>query len=128
KHLERAVTEKRRGLGTLAGHEAAGVFRTDELTSRERWAVVAEASKEVGPALFFSLLIITVSFFPVFALEAQEGRLFKPLAWTKTLSMAAASLLAVTLVPVLLGYFVRGRLHAESHNPVSRFFIRLYRP
>src|SRR5690606_10361851 len=105
KHLERAVAEKRRRGGVRAG-EVLGGYRTDELTARERWAVVAEASREVGPALFFSLLIITVSFFPVFALGAQEGRLFKPLAWTKTLSMAAASLLAVTLVPVLLGFFV----------------------
>ncbi|HEX6068431.1 MAG TPA: efflux RND transporter permease subunit, partial [Longimicrobiaceae bacterium] len=128
KHLERAVAEKRRRLGTLAAGEEVGRYRTDELTAAERWGVVGEASREVGPALFFSLLIITVSFFPVFALGAQEGRLFKPLAWTKTLSMASASLLAVTLVPVLLGYFVRGRLHAESHNPVSRLFIRLYRP
>jgi Cu(I)/Ag(I) efflux system membrane protein CusA/SilA len=128
KHLERAVAEKRRRLGTLGADETVARYRTDELTAAERWAVVAEASREVGPALFFSLLIITVSFFPVFALGAQEGRLFKPLAWTKTLSMASASLLAVTLVPVLLGYFVRGRLHAESHNPVSRLYIRLYRP
>ncbi len=128
KHIERAVAEKRRSLGALADGESIAAFRTDELTARERWAVVTAASKEVGPALFFSLLIITVSFLPIFALEAQEGRLFRPLAWTKTLSMAAASLLAITLVPVLLGYLVRGRLRAESHNPVSRFFIRLYRP
>jgi copper/silver efflux system protein len=128
KHLERAVAEKRRRLSGIAPGEPIRSYRTDELSGRERWEVVGEAAKEVGPALFFSLLIITVSFFPVFSLEAQEGRLFKPLAWTKTLSMAAASLLAITLVPVLLGLFVRGRLQAERSNPVSKFFIRLYRP
>ncbi|MEX0911804.1 MAG: efflux RND transporter permease subunit, partial [Gemmatimonadota bacterium] len=82
----------------------------------------------VGPALFTSLLIITLSFLPVFALEAQEGRLFKPLAWTKTLSMAAAALLSITLVPVLMGLFIRGGVRAEAKNPVNRFLIRIYRP
>ncbi len=90
-------------------------------------AIIA-ACKEVGPALFFSLLIITVSFLPVFTLEAQEGRLFAPLAWTKTLSMAAAALLSVTLVPVLMLLFIRGRIRPESENPVNRFLIRIYRP
>ena len=99
-----------------------------EGTQRSRWDLVIESSKEVGPALFVSLLIITVSFIPVFALEAQEGRLFKPLAWTKTLSMAAASLLSVTLVPVMMGLFIRGRVKPESANPVNRFLIRVYRP
>ena len=97
-------------------------------TRRSRWDLVIESSKEVGPALFVSLLIITVSFIPVFALEAQEGRLFKPLAWTKTLSMAAASLLSVTLVPVMMGLFIRGRVKPEADNPVNRFLIRVYRP
>jgi len=95
---------------------------------RDRWTLVAESAKEVGPALFVSLLLITVSFLPVFALEAQEGRLFEPLAWTKTLAMAAASLLSVTLVPVLMGLFIRGRVRAEKANPVNRALIAGYRP
>ena len=86
------------------------------------------ACKEVGPALFFSLLVIVVAFLPVFALEAQEGRLFAPLAWTKTLAMAGAAMLSVTLVPVLMLLFVRGRIQPEAQNPVNRFFIALYRP
>jgi len=90
-------------------------------------AIIA-ACKEVGPALFFSLLIITVSFLPVFTLEAQEGRLFAPLAWTKTFSMAAAALLSVTLVPVLMLLFIRGQIRPEAENPVNRFLIRIYRP
>jgi Cu(I)/Ag(I) efflux system membrane protein CusA/SilA len=96
--------------------------------SKEHWQVIAEAAKEVGPTLFYALLVITVSFVPVFALEAQEGRLFKPLAFTKTYSMAAASLLSVTLVPVLMGYWIRGRIRSEERNPVSRLLIRLYDP
>ncbi|MGK7312865.1 MAG: efflux RND transporter permease subunit [Candidatus Longimicrobiales bacterium M2_2A_002] len=129
KHLERAVGKKRKA--AIARGEPVpddDRMHTNMLTSRERWQIVVESSREVGPALFFSLLIITVSFLPVFALEAQEGRMFKPLAWTKTLSMAAASLLALTLVPVTMGLFIRGRIHAESKNPVSRFLIRIYRP
>jgi len=98
------------------------------VTSARRWEITAEASKEVGPALFFSLLVITVSFLPVFALEAQEGRLFKPLAFTKTFAMASAALLAVTLVPVAMGSFIRGRVRFERDNPVSRMLIRAYRP
>ncbi|WNL47534.1 CusA/CzcA family heavy metal efflux RND transporter [Dyella sp. BiH032] len=94
----------------------------------ERWALMAEAAAEVGPALFVSLLIIALSFVPVFALEAQEGRLFKPLAFTKTYAMAAAAGLAVTLVPVLMGYLVRGRIRAERDNPLNRGLIALYRP
>jgi Cu(I)/Ag(I) efflux system membrane protein CusA/SilA len=96
--------------------------------SKEHWQVIAEAAKEVGPTLFYALLVITVSFVPVFTLEAQEGRLFKPLAFTKTYSMAAASLLSVTLVPVLMGYWIRGRIRSEERNPVSRLLIRLYDP
>jgi len=95
---------------------------------RTHWALVVESAKEVGPALFVSLLIITVSFIPVFALQAQEGRLFKPLAWTKTLSMASASLLSITLVPVMMGLFIRKGVKPESANPVNRFLIRTYRP
>ena len=91
-------------------------------------AAIIAACKEVGPALFFSLLIITVSFFPVFTLEAQEGRLFAPLAWTKTFAMAAAAVLSVTLVPVLMLLFIRGRIRPEAENPVNRVLIHLYRP
>jgi len=95
---------------------------------QEHWKVVTEAAVEVGPALFFSLLIITLSFLPVFTLEAQEGRLFSPLAYTKTYAMAASAGLAVTLVPVLMGYFIRGRIPDEKTNPLSRLLIWIYRP
>ncbi|MBK1619832.1 CusA/CzcA family heavy metal efflux RND transporter [Lamprobacter modestohalophilus] len=94
----------------------------------QHWQVIGEASGEVGPALFFSLLIITLSFLPVFTLQAQEGRLFAPLAFTKTYAMAAAAGLAVTLVPVLMGYLVRGRIPNEMRNPLNRVLIWLYRP
>ena len=97
-------------------------------TLAERWELVIEASIEVGPALFFSLLVITLSFVPVFTLEAQEGRLFSPLAFTKTYAMAAAAGLSVTLVPVLMGYLVRGRIPHEASNPLNRFLIAIYRP
>lgn len=90
--------------------------------------IILDAAKEVGPALFYSLLIITVSFFPVFSLQAQEGRLFNPLAYTKTFAMAASALLAITIIPVLMFYFIRGKIRAENKNPLSRFFIMLYRP
>jgi Cu(I)/Ag(I) efflux system membrane protein CusA/SilA len=95
---------------------------------QSRVAVLVEAAKEVGPALFFSLLVITVSFLPIFSLEAQEGRLFGPLAYTKTFSMAAAALLSITLVPVLMVIFVRGRIVPEARNPLNRFLIWIYRP
>ncbi|MET2526278.1 efflux RND transporter permease subunit [Ralstonia sp. SM1884_UCD616_TZ26] len=98
------------------------------LAGHERWGVIGEAAAEVGPALFFSLLIITLSFMPVFTLEAQEGRLFSPLAFTKTYSMAAAAGLSVTLVPVLMGYLIRGQIPSEQSNPLSRWLIRLYQP
>jgi copper/silver efflux system protein len=97
-------------------------------TAAEQARLIAEAAAEVGPALFFSLLIITLSFVPVFALEAQEGKLFGPLAFTKTYSMAAAAALSVTLIPVLMFYFVRGRIPDERSNPINRFLIFLYRP
>ncbi len=100
----------------------------EPLTRENRWRIVTKASTEVGPALFFSLMIITVSFLPVFALEAQEGRLFRPLAFTKTYAMAAAAGLAITLIPVLMGYFVRGRITPEHKNPVNRLLIAAYRP
>jgi Cu(I)/Ag(I) efflux system membrane protein CusA/SilA len=111
KHLEHDATRK--------GAPLAGA---------ERWEAVAGAAREVGPALFFSLLIITVSFLPVFTLQAQEGRLFKPLAFTKTYAMAGAALLAITLVPVLMGYFIRGRIRPEASNPVNRLLHGVHAP
>jgi copper/silver efflux system protein len=101
---------------------------TSKLEGEEHWRVIAESAVEVGPALFFSLLIITLSFIPVFTLEAQEGRMFSPLAFTKTYAMAAAAGLAVTLIPVLMGYLIRGRIPAEKSNPVNRWLIALYQP
>lgn len=98
------------------------------LTPENRWKIVAASASEVGPALFFSLLIITVSFVPVFTLEAQEGRMFSPLAFTKTYAMAASAALAITVVPVLMGYFIRGKVVAENKNPVNRFLIAGYMP
>ena len=98
------------------------------LTNENRWQIVAKASSEVGPALFFSLLIITVSFLPVFILEAQEGRMFAPLAYTKTYAMAASAGLAITLVPVLMGYFIRGKIVSEKKNPLSRLLVAIYLP
>lgn len=98
------------------------------LTNENRWQIVAKASSEVGPALFFSLLIITVSFLPVFILEAQEGRMFAPLAYTKTYAMAASAGLAITLVPVLMGYFIRGKIVSEKKNPLNRMLVTTYLP
>ncbi|MDC0602858.1 CusA/CzcA family heavy metal efflux RND transporter [Aliiglaciecola sp.] len=98
------------------------------LTNKNRWQIVAASASEVGPALFFSLLIITVSFLPVFILEAQEGRMFTPLAYTKTYAMAASAGLAITLVPVLMGYFIRGNVLSESKNPLNRTLVKAYLP
>jgi Cu(I)/Ag(I) efflux system membrane protein CusA/SilA len=98
------------------------------LTNENRWQIVAKSSSEVGPALFFSLLIITVSFLPVFILEAQEGRMFAPLAYTKTYAMAASAGLAITLVPVLMGYFIRGKIVSEKKNPLNRMLVAAYLP
>lgn len=100
----------------------------EPINDENRWQIVAKSASEVGPALFFSLLIITVSFLPVFTLEAQEGRMFSPLAYTKTYAMAASAGLAITLVPVLMGYFVRGKVMAEHKNPLNRFLTWLYMP
>lgn len=114
----------------LAGESASpkGLSTSAGLTDANRWRIVAEAAGEVGPALFFSLLIITLSFLPVFALEAQEGRMFAPLAFTKTYAMAASALLSITLVPVLMGYLIRGKIMPEQANPLNRSVARLYRP
>ncbi|KVZ11004.1 efflux RND transporter permease subunit [Burkholderia ubonensis] len=98
------------------------------MTAAQRWELIATSAAEVGPALFFSLLIITLSFIPVFSLEGQEGKLFSPLAFTKTYTIAAAAGLSVTLVPVLMGYLIRGRIPHEHANPINRVLIRLYRP
>ena len=98
------------------------------LTAENRWRVVAASASEVGPALFFSLLIITVSFMPVFTLEAQEGRMFSPLAFTKTYAMAASAALAITVIPVLMGYFIRGKVTPEGKNPLNRLLIAGYKP
>lgn len=98
------------------------------LTDENRWQIMRDATMEVGPPLFFSLLIITLSFLPVFTLEAQEGKLFAPLAFTKTFAMAASAGLAITLVPVLMGYFIRGKIKPEHENPVNRFLIKVYQP
>ena len=95
---------------------------------KPHWAVILESSKEVGPSIFYSLLVITVSFIPVFTLEAQEGRLFKPLAFTKTYSMAAGAILAITIVPVLMGFFIRGKMKKEEDNPVTKFLMNIYHP
>jgi copper/silver efflux system protein len=121
KHLEREADAE--------GSDPGGKWvDTTRLTTKRRWEIVVESSKEVGPALFFSLLVITVSFLPVFALEGQEGRLFEPLALTKTFAMAAGALLALTLVPVAMGLFVRGKIHRERANPINRRLIAAYDP
>ena len=125
KHLERAIDAK---MAAAGAPRATRKLDTGLLSRDERWKVVIASAKEVGPALFVSLLIITVSFLPVFTLEGQEGRLFKPLAFTKTFAMAAASLLSVTLVPVTMGFFIRGTLYRERANPVNRALIWLYGP
>jgi len=95
---------------------------------KPHWEIIRDASVEVGPTLFYSLLVITISFVPVFALQAQEGRMFKPLAFTKTYSMAAAALLSITLAPILMGYFIRGKMIPEEKNPINRLLIWLYHP
>jgi len=114
-----------------AAHKQVEAFETHHARhpdAAERWELVTAAAVEVGPALFFSLLVITLSFLPIFTLEAQEGRLFSPLAFTKSYTMAAAAALSVTLVPVLMGYLVRGRIPREAANPLNRFLMAAYRP
>jgi Cu(I)/Ag(I) efflux system membrane protein CusA/SilA len=95
---------------------------------RAHWEIILQSGKEVGPAIFYSLLVITISFLPVFTLEQQEGRLFRPLAFTKTYAMAGAAILAVTIVPILIGYFVRGRMRKEEDNPITKFLMKIYHP
>ena len=103
-------------------------FEQTTVTNKNRWQIICDAALEVGPPLFFSLLIITLSFLPIFTLQAQEGRLFKPLAFTKTYAMAASAGLSITLVPVLMGYFIRGKILSEHKNPINRALISAYRP
>lgn len=98
------------------------------VTPENRWQIIQKATLEVGPPLFFSLLIITFSFLPIFSLQAQEGRLFSPLAYTKTYAMAASAILSITLVPVLMGYFIRGKIRSEKENPLNRALVAIYRP
>jgi Cu(I)/Ag(I) efflux system membrane protein CusA/SilA len=99
-----------------------------ELNNEERWEVIGDSSREVGPALFFSLLVITVSFIPIFTMQAQEGRLFSPLAFTATYAMAASAILAITLVPVMMGYFLKGKIASEESNPLNRFLHSIHTP
>ncbi len=121
--VDAAIVIVENGYRHLSEHPKA-----ETLSAKERHTVLIDAAKQVGPALFFSLLIIVVSFLPVFLLEAQEGRMFRPLAWTKTMAVAFSSLLAITLVPILMTLFIRGKLRPESRNPVSRFTQALYLP
>jgi Cu(I)/Ag(I) efflux system membrane protein CusA/SilA len=107
---------------------AAAEKKQHELTEKERWQIIGESSREVGTGLFFSLLVITVSFLPIITMQAQEGRLFSPLAYTKTYAMAAAAILTITLVPVLVGYFVRGKIIPEKKNPINRFLHFIHSP
>ena len=112
----------------LARERKAREGKSAELTRDERWNVIGESSREVGPALFFALLVITVSFMPIFTMQAQEGRLFSPLAFTATYAMAASAILAVTLVPVMMGYFLRGKIVAEKKNPINRALHAAHAP
>ncbi|MGB0495828.1 MAG: efflux RND transporter permease subunit [Kangiellaceae bacterium] len=117
KHLEKYSSENK---SALTGN--------DILTNKQRWKIVSQSAQEVGPALFLSLLIITVSFIPVFTLEAQEGKMFSPLAFTKTYAMAAAAALSITLVPILMGYFIKGKVLSENKNPLNRLLKTIYYP
>lgn len=136
RHLSERPTSREGELGEInRSNELAPKYRDagarkppNYATERERVRILIDAAKQVGPALFFSLLIIVVSFLPVFLLEAQEGRMFRPLAWTKTLAVGFSSLLAITLVPILMVIFIRGKLRPESENPISRFTQALYLP
>ncbi len=116
------------GAEHITSEESIEMTEKVEVTEKQRRRILIDAAKQVGPALFFSLLIIVVSFIPVFLLEAQEGRMFKPLAWTKTMAVGFSSLLAITLVPVLMVIFIKGKLRPESENPISRFTQALYLP
>src|SRR2546425_332825 len=126
--VDAAIVMVENGYRHISAHLAATGASGARLTEKERRRILMGAAKQVGPAIFFSLLVILVSFLPVFLLEAQEGRMFRPLAWTKTLSVAFSSILAITLVPVLMVIFIRGHLRPESENPFSRWTQALYLP
>ncbi|HZI33231.1 MAG TPA: efflux RND transporter permease subunit, partial [Candidatus Binatia bacterium] len=126
KHLERNAERGLQAASALPEQDT--LKRAEARAPKGHWEVIRDASVEVGPALFYSLLVITVSFLPVFTLQEQEGRLFKPLAFTKTYSMGAAALLSITLAPVLMGWFIRGRIPKEEKNPINGFLIWLYKP
>ena len=133
RHLSEPSTNHLAPVGTVGAEhityeEPVVITEKGEISEKRRRSILIDAAKQVGPALFFSLLIIVVSFIPVFLLEAQEGRMFKPLAWTKTLAVGFSSLLAITLVPVLMVIFIKGKLRPESANPISRFTQALYLP
>ena len=126
--IDAAIVMVENGYRHLSEHIAKTAASGTKLTEKERRRILMDGAKQVGPAIFFSLLVILVSFLPVFLLEAQEGRMFRPLAWTKTLSVAFSSILAITLVPVLMVIFIRGHLRPESENPFSRWTQALYLP
>src|SRR5271157_3219512 len=126
--IDASIVMVENGYRHLSERIAAAAQLGEKVSNEERKAILIGAAKQVGPAIFFSLLVILVSFLPVFLLEAQEGRMFRPLAWTKTLSVAFSSILAITLVPVLMVIFIRGHLHRESENPFSRWTQALYLP
>ena len=126
--VDAAIVMVENGYRQLSEAQHAAEADSRELSRRERRKILLDAAKQVGPALFFSLLIIVVSFLPVFMLEAQEGRMFRPLAWTKTLAVGFSSFLAITLVPPLMLLFIRGRLRPESRNPISRVTQAVYLP
>jgi Cu(I)/Ag(I) efflux system membrane protein CusA/SilA len=126
--IDASIVMVENGYRHLSEHIAATGISGTDLTEKERRRILMGGAKQVGPAIFFSLLVIVVSFLPVFLLEAQEGRMFRPLAWTKTLSVAFSSILAITLVPVLMVIFIRGHLRPESENPFSRWTQAIYLP
>ena len=126
--IDAAIVMVENGYRHLSERMGSAAYSGKEVSGRERKIILIGAAKQVGPAIFFSLLVILVSFLPVFLLEAQEGRMFRPLAWTKTLSVAFSSILAITLVPVLMVIFIRGHLRLESENPFSRWTQALYLP
>ena len=126
--IDAAIVMVENGYRHLSEHGAKSGISASDLSPREKRRILLGAARQVGPAIFFSLLIILVSFLPVFLLEAQEGRMFRPLAWTKTLAVAFSSILAITLVPVLMPIFIRGRLKPESRNPFSRWTQAIYLP
>src|SRR6516164_9051495 len=123
--VDAAIVMVENGYRQLSEHQANA---STPISGMERRKILLDSAKQVGPAIFFSLLIIVVSFLPVFLLEAQEGRMFRPLAWTKTLAVGFSSLLAITLVPILMVMWIRGKLKPESQNPLARISQAIYLP